>query len=413
MKISPAGLKILYISYDGAQEPIPQSQVLPYLRQFVGQGVVVHWLSFDKNSSFACRDKKISFKEDLAREGIRWHSLVYHKKPSMVAKIYDMIMGMLYGALILFRGRIDIIHGRSEVASLIAVFLKLAFKKEFIYDRRGFMAEDYIEGGMWKKRESLVYKAAISIDRILLLESKWIVVLTHKIKDILIKTFPAVKDKITVIPCCVDLKRFVSKLDSSVVCDSRPDSRISFLYSGSIGTWYMLDEMLVFFRLAKDVIPGAHFMILTLGDLNIVKSKITQKRLALDDFTLRGIPPPRIHEYIPLADIALVFIKPVFSKLASSPTKFAEDLACGLPVVINAGIGDTQEIIERERVGVIVKGFDEPSYRQALREVVNLLAEGPAVRKRCRAAAENYFSLEDGAGRYLDIYKNFRRGKYS
>ena len=408
MNISLAGLKMFYVSYDGAQEPIPQSQVLPYLRQFVRQGVVVHWLSFDKKSSFACQDEKSVFKGKLAQEGIRWYSLAYHKKPSVMAKIYDMVAGMLYGVLILLRERIDIIHGRSEVASIIAIFFKLTFRKKFIYDRRGFMAEDYIEGGMWKNRESLVYKIAIFIDRILLLESKWIVVLTYKMKDILIMTFPAVKDKITVIPCCVDLKRFTCKSDSTAARYSRPDDRIKFLYSGSIGTWYMLEEMLVFFSLAKEVIPGAHFMILTLGDLNVVKNKITQKRLALDDFTLIGVPPQRIHEYIPLADIALVFIKPVFSKLASSPTKFAEDLACGLPVIINTGIGDTQEIIEKERVGVIVKGFNESSYRQALGEAMNLLAEGPAVRKRCRVVAENYFSLEDGAGRYLNIYKKFR-----
>jgi len=35
----------------------------------------------------------------------------------------------------------------------------------------------------------------------------------------------------------------------------------------------------------------------------------------------------------------------------ASPIKFGEYLCCGLPVIMTPGIGDTEEIIEKHRIG--------------------------------------------------------------
>ena len=42
-------MRILYISYNGALEPLGQSQVLPYLRELVGHGLEFTLLTFEKN----------------------------------------------------------------------------------------------------------------------------------------------------------------------------------------------------------------------------------------------------------------------------------------------------------------------------------------------------------------------------
>ena len=48
--------------------------------------------------------------------------------------------------------------------------------------------------------------------------------------------------------------------------------------------------------------------------------------------------PGEVPRYLKAADVAISFIKPCYSKQSSSPTKIAEYLASGLPVVCNAGL---------------------------------------------------------------------------
>jgi len=404
--------KILYISYDGAKEPIPQSQVLPYLRSFCKDGFTVHWISFDKSPrvdrerSFGSKSEKRKFKDSLMADGIRWHSLVYHKRPSLLAKFYDILHGIVYASNIVLREDIDVVHGRAEVASVIALAIKKIFKVNFIYDRRGFMAEDYVEGGMWRGRNSLRYRLSLSFDKTLMNEASWIVVLTERMKDVLKKSYPGFEKKISVIPCCVNLERFTPLTSKLQEKHNETNGKFSFLYLGSLGTWYMLNEMLDFFKLAKERIPHAHFTILTLSDLGIAKDAIRKKGFDENDFTLKAVQPPRIHEYINTADVALFFIKPVFSKVASSPTKLAECLACGLPIVMNSNIGDCDELIGNNNVGVIVKDFRVSEYTSSFNNLMEIMKDKPGLKQRCRRTAEEYFPLKRAVDAYESIYRN-------
>jgi glycosyltransferase involved in cell wall biosynthesis len=168
----------------------------------------------------------------------------------------------------------------------------------------------------------------------------------------------------------------------------------------------MLEEMIAFFKLAKEAIEDAHFLIFTLSDHGTVMDTIEKSRADIRDFTLMRIAPDKICDYVPAGKASLIFIKPVFSKTASCPTKFAEALACGMPVIINSGIGDTAEVIKKERVGVVIEDFSENGYRKGIAELTRLLQEGEVLRERCRDTARKYFLLEDGAGKYLQIYKD-------
>jgi len=89
---------------------------------------------------------------------------------------------------------------------------------------------------------------------------------------------------------------------------------------------------------------------------------------------------------------------------AASTTKIAEYLAAGLPVVCNAGVGDVDEVIEGDRVGVVLRDFDDESFARALREVEALRAEGNLAR-RARESAERRFDIERvGGAKYRRLY---------
>jgi glycosyltransferase involved in cell wall biosynthesis len=102
-------------------------------------------------------------------------------------------------------------------------------------------------------------------------------------------------------------------------------------------------------------------------------------------------------------DAAVFFIKPVFSKKASAPTKLAEFLGCGIPCLGNHGVGDMAEVVEGERVGVALHDFGEAAMAQALQQLLALL-DDPGTPARCMQAAARHFSLDEGAARYAALY---------
>ena len=100
---------------------------------------------------------------------------------------------------------------------------------------------------------------------------------------------------------------------------------------------------------------------------------------------------------------AVFFIKPVFSKQASAPTKLGEFLGCGIPCLGNAGVGDMAGILEGENVGVALSRFDESSLQHGLEKLIGLTREAD-IQARCVATAERHFSLDEGVRRYAAIY---------
>ncbi len=325
----------------------------------------------------------------------------------MLAKAFNIISGIVFCIFYCLKSNITIIHCRGEVASVIGIAVKFFLRKKLIYDRRGFMAEDYVEGGMWKSRESFLYKLLIFIDEKLLFHSDRVVLLTNKMKNWLLDNKADIKNKVSVIPCCVDINRFAISADGKTRDELKLNGKFIFVYSGSLGTWYLLDEMVDFFIVAKRFLSNSHFLILTMSDSCIVKEALRSKPISEDsDITIRKLSFDEVPRFLGCADAALCFIKPVVSKLASSPTKFAEFLASGLPIIMNAGIGDCDEILERERVGVVNKDFSLPGYEKTIETFVKLLAEGQELKNRCRESAKNYFSLNDGVSKYNEVYES-------
>lgn len=102
-------------------------------------------------------------------------------------------------------------------------------------------------------------------------------------------------------------------------------------------------------------------------------------------------------------DAAVFFIKPVFSKQASAPTKLGELLGCGVPVLANTGVGDMATILAEDRVGVAVSAFDADSLQRGVRDLLALAAE-PDIRERCVDSARRRFALEAGVSKYAAIY---------
>jgi glycosyltransferase involved in cell wall biosynthesis len=105
-----------------------------------------------------------------------------------------------------------------------------------------------------------------------------------------------------------------------------------------------------------------------------------------------------------------MFFETGLSKLGSSPTRMGEILGCGLPIITNDGVGDVSRIIRKYRVGVLVDGLSSAQMSAALNSL-DILMTDPDLSSRCRAAAEDVFSLKVGTQAYCELYRAVLIGK--
>ncbi|MCA1635174.1 MAG: glycosyltransferase [Acidobacteria bacterium] len=403
----------LYICYFGLREPLVQTQVLPYLRQLVAAGFGVHLLTFEPDlrerwTTEATEAQRL----ELAAEGIGWHALAYHKRPSLPATLYDIAAGARFSARLVRRHGIRLIHARSHVAAAMGAAAKRLTGRPLVFDIRGFFPEEYVDAGVWPAGGRL-FRLAKRVERRLLEASDGFVVLTEKAREIL---FPGGTEghdargrPVEVIPCCVDMGRF-GAAEALTKAEARrelglADERRVMVYVGALGGWYLTGEMADLLALAHAEQARTFSLILTQSPPEMIADALRERGVAEASFLVRRVAPADIPRYLKAADAAVSFIKPCYSKLSSSPTKLAEYLASGLPVICNAGVGDVDAVVEGDRVGVVVRELSRESYRAALAGVETLRRD-PDTSARCRDTAARRFDLETvGGARYRRLYE--------
>ena len=378
-------------------EPLGQSQVLAYLKR-LAVGRCIHLISFEKPEDWAHEAERARIAQDIAGAGIVWHPLRYHKQPSALATLWDIACGIGLGLWLVLRHRLRIVHARSYVASVMALTIKRLTGAKYLFDMRGFWADERVDGGLWP-RSGRMFRVAKGFERRFLLGADHVVSLTQAaVREL--QRFDYLQGRmppVTVIPTCADLTRF------SPMYRERDGGSFVLGYVGTVGTWYLFDEVATCFAQLLRMQPDARFLIVNRGEHAYIRERLAAAGVPDAAVELTTATHAEMPRQMARMDAGVFFIKPVFSKQASAPTKLAEFLGCGIPCLGNAGVGDMAEVLEGERVGVALKSFDEASLNEGLQQLL-LLAQDPATRDRCVVSAERYFSLDEGVQRYADIY---------
>lgn len=393
----------LYLCYFGLREPLVQTQVLPYLRELAAGGIQVSLLTFEPELSVRWGEEQIStMRACLQEEGISWRLLPYHKRPSLPATLWDIAAGARMAAQLMRSEGATVLHARGQMPLAMALLAqRLARSGRVIFDVRGLMADEYADAGVWLAG-SPAFRAVKWLERLGIEKADQVVVLTDRMRTWLIERGWASAEKIEVIPCCTKMSRFTAPVEPSRAPEAL--QRVEAVYAGSVTGLYLLEEIGRFFLAFQAFRPKALLRILTTSPPEAAAERLRQAGLRDDDFWIGAAAPTEVAAYLRRATVGLSFRKATFSQIAASPTKIPEYLAAGLPVVANAGIGDSDELLRGERVGIVIEDFTADAYQQAAAQLNALLGE-PELIERCRLVARRYFDLATVGGvRYRRVY---------
>jgi glycosyltransferase involved in cell wall biosynthesis len=394
-------LRALYICYLSLEDPLVHTQVVAYLKGLAKAGHVVHLLTYDLELG---PKRRAEFEGRLGEAGIGWHSLRYHKRPSLPATTYDALAGAVAAGEVVRRHRLEAVHARNHVPLATALLVQRLTGCRLIFDVRGLMAEEYVDAGRWRQG-GVPYRLTRAVQRAGLERADGIVILSEAVRPYL---FGADRRPRThVIPCCADLERLDEQSGAREATRGELGigHRRVMVYVGKFTGWYMEREMVEFFAAARRLDPALLFLVLTQADQDVLRRELARAGINEDDVLVTRAEPEEVGRYLAAADFGISFIRRSFSKISSSPTKMGEYLGAGLPVVSSAGIGDVDGLLEGGEVGVLVDDYSPAGYATAARGVLALL-DDPQTRDRCRGVARRHLSLREvGIPRYDRLYR--------
>lgn len=400
---------VLYISYDGMTDSLGQSQVLPYIIGLIGKGYRFHLISFEKKNNFERLESKIQ--KICDHHNINWHPLKYTKRPPVLSTVFDLIKLKRTAFKIIKNENIDMLHCRSYLPSLIALQAKDKLSLPFVFDMRGFWADERVEGDIWNLNSMLfkkVYQYFKKKEKQFLEKSSHVVSLTHAGKREMINWgIRDLESKISVIPCASDFDLFELQTNESKQ-ESRsllliPEKDFVISYLGSIGTWYLFKEMLSFVSQLKLLVKDFTFLILTNHDAEDIFDQAKEFGLKKEDFVIKFAERNEVSQFLDASDCSIFFIKPSYSKKSSSPTKMGEILAKGIPVIANDGVGDVSELISSNNFGWILSSFGENEAKRIIQDIsYNQIPDKLEIRSR----AKGIFDLNEAIDAYGRIYLN-------
>ncbi|MFT6759892.1 MAG: glycosyltransferase involved in cell wall biosynthesis [Psychroserpens sp.] len=404
-------MNVLYLSYDGLTDGLGRSQVLPYIIGLSKLGHKFTIVSFEKEISFKRDENTIRMIVDEV--GIKWNPLMYTASPPILSTLYDVRNLEKTIERLHLETPFDIVHCRSYMTSIAGLVLKKKHKVKMVFDMRAFYADERVDGRIWNLKNpafKAVYGYFKKKEIEFLENADYAISLTTKGKDI-IHSWKHVKNNpvpVQVIPCCADLAHFhPSNINSSRKKELQQKLNLTeddfvITYLGSIGTWYLLDEMLDFFKVLLEKKPNSKFLFITTDQASTILEPVKSKGIPMNRVAISPAKREEVPTFLSLANAAIFFIQPVFSKSGSSPTKHGEMLGMGLPVIANSGVGDVDSIIQDTKSGILIEEFSTSAYQNAVNQIDELL-DIPI--STLQDAAQKYYSLEEGVKKYQEVYE--------
>lgn len=402
--------RILFISYDGMTDPLGQSQVIPYLAGLTRFGYTFTILSCDKPDRY--QKGKGEVEQLLAPYPIAWVSVPYHKQPPVLSSWYDYRQ-LKKAAIRIYRQQpFDMVHTRPGIPTLVALQLKRKLGVKFFNDIRGFWADERVDGGLWNRRNPLfnwIYRFFKQHETICLMEADANTCLTEAARKE-IHTWQQIPHQpipMEVIPCSADLALFNSNNIDKHQQEAFQrqfgfqDHHLVISYLGSIGSWYLSDDMMRFCKRLSDRIPQARFLFISPQEHGIIQHSAQQAGLDLSTLSIYAAKRKEVPVLLSLSTYSIFFIKPCYSKISSSPTKHGEIMAMGIPVITNKGVGDVAQIVDAYQSGFVLESLDAA----AMDAVIDKIEAGATFdRSQIRTGAETVYALENAIQRYRKVY---------
>jgi glycosyltransferase involved in cell wall biosynthesis len=313
---------------------------------------------------------------------------------------------------VIFRGT-RIVHARSYIPAVMGLIACSITPARLVFDMRGLFVDEYLFVGALTEGTAR-FALFRRIERLLVSRSDAIVVVSQRFRDHLIARPDLARsirpERIHVIPNRVDLDRFEGLSDARLRLRAERgwEESMVAVYAGSAGArWHRVDLIMEMMGRVMEALPDVRLLVMTYPSAEDARVLAARAGVPLDRAEFLTVDVEEVPSFLAAGDLGLVLVERHASKDVCAPIKFGEYLASGLPVAAGGSIGDTEDWIRDDRLGIL---FDPDRIEDAARRLVGFLRsddfESGAARARCLAFAAREMDMRRSLEEYETIYRS-------
>ena len=307
---------------------------------------------------------------------------------------------------------VDILHGQALYSSMHALRVKNRIGAKVVFDVHGASPEESEMSGAHASRVNKLTEW----EKEALNTADFRIFVSNRMKEFFKEKYGITNKPSVLIPCCVHSDKF--RMTDEERQDKRKQLGITdkfvVMYLGTLSAWQWPEAMFsLFSQFQREKPDSLFYLLLPSSDHDKAKSFLHKHCISDENYRVEEVPHSEVGQVIGVADAGLLLRKSHPVNLVSSPTKFGEYLAAGVPVIATAEIGDTSGLLKAENVGLIVSASDEGVGLEDIERLVNFATRIKASRAAWGTKCADVASIALGwtqrgselAGAYRGILK--------
>jgi glycosyltransferase involved in cell wall biosynthesis len=386
--------RILYVTLipDISRPSGYRARTLAAMQAAQEQGVKVYLLALSPGKLVASRVAQRNFHQALRRLGLSG-SLVPHS-PSFRTRWGKWVMIASAAAVVSVAQRVvaaDVVHGENHYATIVSLLARRITRAPVVFDAHGvFPEETELIGrtsGMNSRRLAWEIDLARDLERRCWHEADAVIAVSDALIEHLAQRYGPRSGMTVRIPCAISADSFVQRTDRERVRSelALPGRRV-VVYVGSLAPYQMAPEMLRQFAAIHQHDPAAYLLIVSQAPAARWHAIARRAEVTPDSYCVVGVPHERVPELTAAGDMGLMLREESCVNRVAFPTKLAEYLAAGVPVLATAAARDPARFIGDNAVGYIVDDIRSLKTADACAFLGDVCARREEWAARCRLA---------------------------
>lgn len=386
---------IIY-TFQSLEDPLVKGLILEYLKTYKepGQEFVFHLITHEQEEFKLSSEDVVGKVADLQKLNIKWYPINYKSGSFLILKkIYNFIQTFFIALRIKRKYKPVAIMGFLSIAGGYSYILSKILNLKLIVYCFEPHSEYMIDFNIWKK-SSLKYKLLRKFEFLQIKNAEYIVVPNNHTK-LLVEKFSS-NHNLLICPISIstDAMTFDSVARKKIRKSLHAENKTIVIYTGKFGgIYYSTDQVIEFYTKLYKENKNLFFYIIT-PNLSEVRSSISKYNLPTDCFHVSlTVNYSELNQHVSAADIGFVALPSLPSQKYRTPVKTAIYLSCGVPYIVNKGIGEDDFIANEKKVGIVIDNLTEDS--SSVISKMNTLFSGDLnqLHQLCRNEAINTRSI--------------------
>jgi hypothetical protein len=378
-------------------------QSLPFLRELKNE-YKINIISIEEGSTGHFESEK--FQQQYSELNQKYNLVILKSRnllflPKIINNIIQLIPQLFLRSK---KENLEYYHARGYLPAIVLHYLKRFLPVKYIFDMRGVyidelkllqnMSENNIRIRLWRHLE----KKAIE-------SSELAVVVSKPFADYVKKIDPEVN--IYIIKNSI-VKKIIREEEYRTIRNEYRtklgiENKKVWIYSGSGYKWQLIPQMISLFKIASEIDRDIHFLMICRDKTDEIDHIFKEFNVSDELFTIISVTAEEVNKYLIAGDIGILLRENSVINEVSDPLKFVEYLHAGLLVVISKYIGDTEEIVIKHELGLVLDSFEESNFRKYLDSLNKMLINRNPI--KIINTAKTIYDFDKSLGLYRDCYQ--------